>query len=90
MVIAITTKGYAMEKFEDLKMPDPEMGEEEEIELEFDEEEAPEGADLAGFSDDELVKELEARGFMVEDNAEEEPVEEDMAEEEPMDEEEIV
>ena len=89
MVIAITTKGYAMEKFEDMKMPDPEGSEEEVMELEFDEEAPEEGGDLAGFSDDELVKELEARGFMV-DDAEEEPVEEEVVEEEPMDEEEEV
>ena len=82
-------------KFKDMEMPEAPMpeGEEEEMELEFDEEEMPEeGGDLKGFSDDELVTELEARGFMVEsEEGEEEPAEEEMAEEEmPEEEEEIV
>ena len=81
-------------KFKDMEMPEAPMPEgEEEMELEFDDEEMPEeGGDLTGFSDDELVKELEARGFMVEEGEEEaeEEMPEEGEEEMPEEEEELV
>lgn len=70
---------------DELKMPAPEM-EEEEMDLEGEEmdleEEEEEMSPLADFSDEELQEELEARGFAVEAPAEEEEAEEEMPEEE--------
>ena len=80
-------------KFKDMEMPEAPMPEgEEEMELEFDDEEMPEeGSDLTGCSDDELVKELEARGFMVEaEEAAEEEAPMEGEEEMPEEEEELV
>ena len=77
-------KRLNMKEFKDMEMPAASAEAEEEFDFEFGDEEAPtEGADLSSYEDDELIEELEKRGFVIEAEEEVEPVEdEEMSEEE--------
>ena len=68
----------------DYEMPEvPAMeGEEEEVDLLMEEKPEGEGPDLGGYSDEELIDELKARGFDIEESEGEEPEMPEMEEEE--------
>jgi len=79
-----------MPKFEDLEMPGaPVAGEEEELDLfEGEEEEGEAAGELTSFSDDDLIAELELRGFEIDpEEGGDEEMSEELPEEESLDEE---
>lgn len=74
-----------MVDLKDMEMPELEGPENEELDLFEEETVEGEGGSLEGFSDDELIEELKARGFDIEEEGGEEPAEEPV-EEEPVEE----